>query len=192
MVWCAGFFYFIYAQCMPYFFSFFYLCCVFAVRAGGLWPALGPPAVSLRRLLCLAVVLVACRASVAGSFGSCRACGQLSASSGWFWGSFCFGSGGRCGRFFPSTSVYHSHAALGLWLPVLVGLPGVWASTGCCSSGSSWAGGVLVASAGPQVAGFRVFLVLRGTCGQPLGSRFLVFAVFSAGPPRCLWTARWV
>ena len=78
------------------FFYFFYLCCVFAVVAGGLVAGAGPPAVNLRRLLCLAAVLVACRASVAGSFGSCRACGQLSASSGWFWGSFCFGPGGRC------------------------------------------------------------------------------------------------
>ena len=72
-----------------YFISFFYffmcliLCCVFAARAG-LVAGSGPPAVSLRRLRCLAVVLVACGASVAGSFGSCRACGQLSASSGWF------------------------------------------------------------------------------------------------------------
>ena len=127
---------------------------------------------------------MACRASVAGSFGSCRACGQLSASSGWFGGSFCFGPQvGRYGRFsrpflrFICTRLWASSCRF--WW----GLPGVWASSGCCSSGSSWAGGVLVASSGPQVAGFRVFLAaLPGACGQPLGSKILGF--------RCLFGVR--
>ena len=143
-----------------------YLCCVFAVRAGGLVAGSGPPAVSLRRLLCLAVVLVACRASVAGSFGSCRACGQLSASSGWFWGSFCFGAGGAdvnhfqtnfCASFASSSGplavgVGGSSQGLGLYRLLLFGVLLGWRGARAQPSASTgW---------------FSILLSLRSAQGQ--------------------------
>ena len=146
------------------FFNLFYLLFVLRVcsEGGGLVAGSGPPAVSLRRLLCLAVVLVACRASVAGSFGSCRACGQLSASSGWFWGIFLLWAGGPMLTSFPLTSCVliartsgtldvcfgGSSRGLGLYrlllFGVLLGWRGargqLWASSGWFSGLLSFAG----------------------------------------------------
>ena len=53
-------------------FFIFFICAACLQCWRGPVAGSGPPAVSLRRLLCLAVALVVCRASVAGSFGSCR------------------------------------------------------------------------------------------------------------------------
>ena len=91
-------FYFIYAQFMLYFFNFCYLCCVFAVVAGPVAGS-GPPAVSLRCLLCLAVALVVCRASVAGSFGSCRGLWPTLGLKRLVLGIFLLWAGGQYGRF---------------------------------------------------------------------------------------------
>ena len=142
------------------FFILFYLCCVFAVRAGGVWSALG-----LRRSVCGVFSVWRRRlwpvglpwlppsglaGLVANSRPQAAGFGDLSA----------LGRGRPICRSFPCDSAFYLHTALGLWLPVLVGLPpGVWASSGCCSSGSSWAGGALVPSPRPLPVGFQVFLV---------------------------------
>ena len=81
------------------------------------------------------------------------------------------GRGWAICKSFPCDSACYLHTALGLWLPVLGvgGLPWVWASTGCSSLGSSWAGGGARGQLSASTGWFSSLLRFRGVHGQLWG-----------------------